>query len=106
MVIVTPSTLLATLRTIDTMWSNDKQQKNALEIAIQAGSLYDKFEGLMQDLVKVGKRIQESDAEYKNAMNKLFEGKGNLISKVEKLKKLGAKANKSLPDNILDKAGE
>ena len=105
-VIVTPSTLLATLRTIDTMWSNDKQQKNALEIAIQAGGLYDKFEGLMQDLVKVGKKIQETDGEYKNAMNKLFEGKGNLINRVEKLKKLGAKANKALPDNILDKAGE
>lgn len=105
-VIVTPSTLLATLRTIDTMWNNDKQQKNALEIAIQAGGLYDKFEGLMQDLIKVGKKIQETDGEYKNAMNKLFEGRGNLITRVEKLKKLGAKANKSLPDNILDKAGE
>jgi len=105
-VIVTPSTLLATLRTIDTMWNNDKQQKNALEIAIQAGSLYDKFEGLMQDLIKVGKKIQETDGEYKSAMNKLFEGKGNLISKVEKLKKLGAKANKSLSENILDRAGE
>ena len=105
-VIVTPSTLLATLRTIDTMWNNDKQQKNALEIAVQAGGLYDKFEGLMQDLVKVGKKIQETDGEYKSAMNKLFEGKGNLINRVEKLKKLGAKANKALPDNILDKAGE
>ena len=105
-VIVTPSTLLATLRTIDTMWNNDKQQKNALEIAVQAGGLYDKFEGLMQDLVKVGKKIKETDSEYKSAMNKLFEGRGNLITRVEKLKKLGAKANKSLPDNILDKAGE
>ena len=105
-VIVTPSTLLATLRTIDTMWNNDKQQRNAIEIADQAGKLYDKFEGLMQDLLKVGKKIQESDSEYKNAMNKLYEGKGNLISRVEKLKKLGAKANKSLSQNILDKAGE
>jgi len=105
-VIVTPSTLLATLRTIDTMWNNDKQQRNALEIADQAGKLYDKFEGLMQDLIKVGKKIQETDNEYKNAMNKLFEGRGNLINRVEKLKKLGAKANKSLPQNILDKAEE
>ncbi len=105
-VIVTPSTLLATLRTIDTMWSNDKQQRNALEIAVQAGGLYDKFEGLMQDLVKVGKKIQETDGEYKSAMNKLFEGKGNLINRVEKLKKLGAKANKSLPSSIVDRAEE
>lgn len=103
-VIVTPSTLLATLRTIDTMWNNDKQQRNALKIAKEAGSLYDKFEGLMQDLVKVGKKIQETDGEYKNAMNKLFEGKGNLIRKVENLKKLGAKANKSLPENLIDRA--
>ena len=103
-VIVTPSTLLATLRTIDTMWNNDKQQRNALEIADQAGKLYDKFEGLMHDLEKVGKKIQETDGEYKNAMNKLFEGKGNLVSRVEKLKKLGAKANKSLPQNIVDRA--
>lgn len=105
-VIVTPSTLLATLRTIDTMWNNDKQQRNALEIADQAGKLYDKFESLMQDLVKVGKKIQETDGEYKNAMNKLFEGRGNLINRVEKLKKLGAKANKSLSQNIIDRAGE
>lgn len=105
-VIVTPSTLLATLRTIDTMWNNDKQQKNALEIAVQAGGLYDKFEGLMRDLVKVGKKIRETDSEYKSAMNKLFEGKGNLINRVEKLKKLGAKANKSLPSSIIDRADD
>lgn len=105
-VIVTPSTLLATLRTIDTMWNNDKQQRNALEIAKQAGGLYDKFDGLMQDLIKVGKKIHETDGEYKNAMNKLFEGKGNLIKRVENLKKLGAKANKSLPDSLIDRAEE
>lgn len=105
-VIVTPSTLLATLRTIDTMWTNDKQQKNALQIAIQAGSLYDKFEGLTQDLIRVGKRIQETDTEYKKAMNKLVDGRGNIISKIENLKKLGAKANKSLPNSLLERADE
>ena len=70
-VIVTPSTLLATLRTIDSMWTNQKQQENALEIARQAGALYDKFEGFVADLVKVGNKIKDSKAEYDNAMNRL-----------------------------------
>ncbi len=105
-VIVTPSTLLATLRTIDTMWNNEKQQRNAIEIARQAGALYDKFHGLMNDLVNVGKRIDSSKKEYTLAMNKLFEGDGNLIRSVEKIKKLGAKAKKSLPDNIVQRADE
>ena len=102
-VIVTPTTLLATLRTIDSMWTNQKQQENALEIARQAGALYDKFEGFVTDLIKIGKKIDESKTEYNGAMNKLAEGKGNLISSVEKLKKMGAKAKKSLPENILSK---
>jgi DNA recombination protein RmuC len=103
-VIVTPSTLLATLRTIDSMWANQKQQENAFEIARQAGALYDKFEGFVADLVKVGNKIKDSKTEYDNAMNKLVDGKGNLITSVEKLKKMGAKAKKSLPDNILIRA--
>lgn len=103
-VIVTPSTLLATLRTIDSMWANQKQQENAFEIARQAGALYDKFEGFVSDLIKVGKKIDESKSEYGFAMNKLVEGKGNLITSVEKLKKMGAKAKKALPENILNRA--
>ena len=103
-VIVTPSTLLATLRTIDSMWSNQKQQENAFEIARQAGALYDKFEGFVSDLIKLGNKIKDSKSEYDNAMNKLTEGKGNLITSVEKLKKMGAKAKKSLPENILKRA--
>ncbi len=103
-VIVTPSTLLATLRTIDSMWQNEKQQRNAIEIARQAGALYDKFESLMTDLTKVGKKMDEAKTEYKGAMNKLFEGRGNLITSVEKIKKLGAKAKKSLPENIIQRA--
>ena len=105
-VIVTPSTLLATLRTIDTMWNNEKQQKNALEIARQAGGLYDKFHGLLADLIGVGKKIDASKTDYNAAMNKLFEGKGNLITSVEKLKKMGAKAKKALPENIIERARE
>lgn len=105
-VIVTPSTLLATLRTIDTMWNNEKQQKNALEIARQAGSLYDKFHGLLNDLIGIGKKIDASKTDYNAAMNKLVDGKGNLITSVEKLKKMGAKAKKALPENIIERAGD
>ena len=103
-VIVTPSTLLATLRTIDSMWANQKQQENAFEIARQAGALYDKFEGFVTDLIKLGNKIKDSKTEYDNAMNKLTEGKGNLIVSVEKLKKMGAKAKKALPEIILKRA--
>lgn len=103
-VIVTPSTLLATLRTIDSMWTNQKQQENALEIARQAGALYDKFEGFVQDLLKIGKKMDEAKTEYQGAMNKLVDGNGNLITSVEKLKKMGAKAKKSLPESIINRA--
>jgi len=103
-VIVTPSTLLATLRTIDSMWANQKQQENAFEIARQAGALYDKFEGFVGDLVRIGNKIKDTKNEYDSAMNKLVDGKGNLISSVEKLKKMGAKAKKSLPENIIARA--
>jgi len=105
-VIVTPATLLATLRTIDTMWNNEKQQKNAIEIARQAGALYDKFHNLMVDLTGVGKDMDRAKSNYSAAMNKLFEGKGNLITSVEKIKKLGAKAKKALPEAIVNKALE
>jgi DNA recombination protein RmuC len=103
-VIVTPSTLLATLRTIDTMWNNEKQQRNAIEIARQAGALYDKFEGLVKDLTGVGKKIDAAKSDYSAAMNKLVEGRGNLVTSVEKLKKMGAKAKKALPEAILKRA--
>ncbi|MCR4031176.1 DNA recombination protein RmuC [Flavobacterium panacis] len=103
-VIVTPSTLLATLRTIDSMWTNQKQQENAFEIARQAGALYDKFEGFVSDLVRIGNKIKDTKTEYESAMNKLVEGKGNLITSVERLKKMGAKAKKSLPESIISRA--
>lgn len=103
-VIVTPTTLLATLRTIDSMWTNQKQQENAFEIARQAGALYDKFEGFVTDLVRIGNKIKDTKTEYESAMSKLVDGRGNLISSVEKLKKMGAKAKKSLPENIIARA--
>jgi DNA recombination protein RmuC len=94
-VIVTPSTLLATLRTIDSMWTNQKQQENALEIARQAGALYDKFEGLVSDLIKIGKKMEEAKIEYGNAMGKLVEGKGNLNKQRRTIEKNGSQSQKS-----------
>ena len=103
-VIVTPTTLLATLRTIDSMWTNQKQQENAYEISRQAGALYDKFEGFVSDLIKIGKKMDEAKGEYSNAMNKLVEGKGNLVRSVERLRAMGVKSKKSLPEAILKRA--
>ncbi|CAM3963367.1 DNA recombination protein RmuC [Flavobacterium antarcticum] len=100
-IIVTPTTLLATLRTIDSIWTNQKQQQNAYEIARQAGALYDKFYGFITDMEKIGRKLDDAKSEYSLAMNKLVEGKGNLVNSVQKLKKMGAKTNKSLPENLL-----
>jgi DNA recombination protein RmuC len=86
------------------MWTNEKQQQNAIEIARQAGALYDKFTGLVVDLTGVGKKIDAAKSDYSSAMNKLVEGKGNLISRVESIKKMGAKAKKSLPEPIIKRA--
>ena len=102
-VIVTPSTLLATLRTIDSMWNNEKQQQNAIEIAKQAGRLYDQFVNLTDDLLKVGNQLNTVKGSYDTTMKKLT-GKGNLLTKVENIKKLGIKANKHLNDKLLKKA--
>ncbi|MAL61228.1 MAG: DNA recombination protein RmuC [Flavobacteriaceae bacterium] len=104
-VIVTPTTLLATLRTIDSMWNNEKQQQNALEIATQAGALYDSFTSLTDELIKVGKQIGTVQGTYETAMKKLT-GRGNLITRVERLKKLGAKASKNIDQKLLKRAEE
>ena len=104
-VIVTPTTLLATLRTIDSMWNNEKQQQNALEIATQAGRLYDQFVNLTDDLLKVGNQLNTVKGTYDVTMKKLT-GKGNLITRVERLKKLGSKASKQLNEKLLKKSEE
>jgi len=100
--IVNPSTLLATLRTIESIWKQEKQNKNAQEIARQSGALYDKFEGLVKDLIEVGKKMDDSKFKYEEAMKKLSSGKGNLVRRVEKLKELGANTTKILPQKLLD----
>lgn len=103
-VIVTPTTLLATLRTIDSMWTNEKQQQNALEIATHAGRLYDSFVRLSEDLLKVGEQMDRAKSTYSDAMKKLSEGQGNLVNRVEKLKKLGAKTSKQQNEKLLKRA--
>jgi len=97
-VIVSPSTLFATLKTIESIWKQEKQTRNAQEIAKEAGGLHDKFYGFVSDLESVGKGILQTQERYDEAMKKLTSGKGNLMTRVEKLKILGAKADKSLSD--------
>lgn len=103
-VIVSPSTLLATLRTISSIWRQENQNRNALEIARQAGSLYDKFVNFYNDLIDVGKKMDSAKDSYESAMKKIHDGRGNLISGVEKIKELGAKTSKSLPPTALNRA--
>ncbi|GCC51949.1 DNA recombination protein RmuC [Chryseotalea sanaruensis] len=102
--LVSATTLLATLRTIGYIWKQDMQNKNALEIARQAGSLYDKFHMLIEDLTKVGNNLKSTQNSYQDAMNKLIEGKDNLVRKTERLKELGAKTTKQLSQQLLDRA--
>jgi DNA recombination protein RmuC len=105
-VLVTPSTLLATLKTIESIWRQEKQNRNALEIARQSGALYDKFEGLLRDLIDLGNKIKSSQKTYEDAMRKLHTGNGNLIKKVEDIRKLGAKVTKTLPQSLVDRIDE
>ncbi|MEO8884458.1 MAG: DNA recombination protein RmuC [Mucilaginibacter sp.] len=100
-VIVSPSTLLATLRTIASMWKQERQNKNVLEIANLSGRMYDKFVGFVTDMENIGKNIKQSQTAYDNAINKLTEGNGNLTITADKIKKLGAKANKQLDQKYL-----
>jgi DNA recombination protein RmuC len=103
-IIVSPSTLIATLRTISNIWRQEHQNQNALEIAQQSGALYDKFVGFIEDLKQVGKQLDITQKSYVEAMKKLYDGKGNLVKRVENIKSLGARATKSLDQQLLDRA--
>ena len=103
-VIVSPTTLIATLRTISSIWKQENQNKNALEIARQGGALYDKFQGFTEDLMGIGKHIKNTQATYQDAMKKLTEGNGNLVRRTEQLKKLGAKTTKTLDSRLLERS--
>ena len=108
-VLVSISTLLATLRTINYIWNQDKQRKNVFEIARQSGLLYEKFTGFIEDLIAVGRKIDDAKSEYSNAMNKLHESKkkgDTIIGRIQRIKDLGAETNKSLPQSILDRLEE
>lgn len=97
-VIVSPSTLLATLFTINTIWKRDRQNKNALQIAERGGALYDKFVGFVESMDDIGLRIRQTQDSFDTAMGRLSTGRGNLMGQVKKLEKLGVKATKKLPD--------
>lgn len=100
-VIVSPSTLLATLRTISSIWKQERQNRNVLEIARLSGAMYDKFVGFVGDMESIGKNIKQSQSAYESAINKLTEGNGNLTTTADKIKKLGAKANKQLDQKYI-----
>ncbi len=102
--IISPTTLLATLRMIATIWRQEYQNKNVLEIARQSGGLYDKFVGLVDDLKDIEKNINNTQKSYASAFNKLSGGKGNIITRIEKLRHLGAKTSKKLAAEIIDEA--
>ncbi len=101
-VIVSPSTLLATLRTIDNIWRQEKQNKNAMEIAKRAGDMYDKFSNFVDDLKKLGNQLVTTQKTYDDAMKKLSTGTGNLVARAENIKKMGAKTSKSLAVEMID----
>ncbi|HIF48926.1 MAG TPA: DNA recombination protein RmuC [Cytophagales bacterium] len=103
-IIVSTSTLLATLSTVSFMWKQDNQNKHALEIARQAGALYDKFCSFSDELIKVGTNIDSTKQTYSNAMKKLVDGKDNLVRKSERLRELGAKASKKIHSKLIDRA--
>ena len=101
-VLVCPSTLMATLRTVAHLWRQDHQNRNALEIAKQCGTLYDKFVGFVDDLEKLGQRLDQAQTSYHDAFSKLKSGKGNLIRTAEKVRELGVKPSKNLPTPLIE----
>ncbi|MFC1222613.1 DNA recombination protein RmuC [Pedobacter sp. BG31] len=101
-VIVSPSTLLATLRTIASIWKQERQNRNVMEIARLSGSMYDKFVGFIADMENIGKHIKNGQDAYDKAINKLSAGAGNLTNTSEKIKKLGAKTSKQIDTKYLD----
>lgn len=105
-VIVSPTTLIATLRTIANIWKNEYQNRNALEIARQGGDLYDKFVAFTEDLKNVGRHMDASQKVYVEAMKKLVEGRGNLVNRAQTIKNLGAKTSKQIDQKLIDRAQE
>lgn len=105
-VLVCPSTLLATMRTVRNIWRQEDQKRNVLEIANQSGALYDKFVGFVDDLKDIGVKLRQTQDSFDAAHNKLISGKGNLVSRAERVRQLGAKASKRLPLSLVGPAAE
>ena len=105
-VIVSPTTLLATLRTIASIWQQENQTKNAFEIARLGGVLYDKMVGFIDDFQKIKRSLEAADKAYNDALGKMSTGKGNMLNTATRIKELGAKAGKTIPQNLLQDAGE
>ena len=105
-VLVSPTTLLSTLRVVESLWRQERQGQNAREIAERAGALYDKFVAFVADLDEIGVRLGQLDKAYSGARNKLLEGRGNIVGRIENLKLLGARASKKIPEDLLERAGE
>lgn len=101
-IIVTPTTLLATLRTVENIWQFEHQSKNSLEIARRAGIMYDKFRGFLEEMEKIGKQLSTCHSTYDNALLRLTQGRGNLIAQAEQLKELGIQVKKDIPASITD----
>jgi DNA recombination protein RmuC len=99
--LVSPTNLLAVLKIIADLWKVEQQNKNAIEIAEKAGALYDKFYGFLNNLELVGKKMGEAQSSYDEAFKQLYTGRGNIITKIEELKKMGANATKQLPERLL-----
>jgi len=104
-VLTTNSTLLATLRTVASVWKLADQQKNAIEIARRGGQLHDKFVGFIDDMLEIGGALKKGQETWDDAMNKLSKGPGNLVRQAQQLKDLGVKASKSLPPQLVANAG-
>ncbi len=107
-VLVTPSTLLAVLRIIESMWTNERQKRNTIEIVRQASALLDKFHGFVNDLIQMGKKLDDAKGFYEKSMNKLSKGKGNLIKRVENIRKLGVplQTKNPMPQSLIDRSLE
>jgi DNA recombination protein RmuC len=105
-VIVSPTTLLVTLKTIASIWRSEYQNRNVMEIARQAGEMYDKFASFSEDLIKLGVQMDTAKKTYAEAMGKLSDGKGNLVRKAESLKELGARTSKQINARLLERAAD
>ncbi|HCN11588.1 MAG TPA: DNA recombination protein RmuC [Chryseobacterium sp.] len=105
-ILLSPTNLIAYLKLISDVWKRADQNRNAEEIARQAGALFDKFEGFVSDLIKIGKKMDDAKGDYENAMKKLSTGRGNLVGSVQRIKQLGASTKKNLPETLLERAND